>query len=140
MVVGSSKWRIFEIVSFSDLSVVFFASQLLGLLVFLFFCDTTVYFTIQKTLLLASTPVLLLSVYYQKFVENKWCPICLVIIAIILLELGYLIAFQSTVFAILTKELIVFGFIFLSVMIIWSASEKIANQTKRVERISIKSS
>jgi len=138
MVVGSNKWRIFEIVSFSDLSVVFFASQLLGLLVFLFSGDTTVYFTIQKTLLLASIPVLLLSVYYQKFVENKWCPICLVIIAIILLELGYLIAFQSTVFAILTKELIVFGFIFLSVMIIWSALKKLLIKQKELKEFQLK--
>ena len=40
-VVGSAKWRIFKIVSFSDLSIVFFGSQFLGLLFFFDFrkCD-----------------------------------------------------------------------------------------------------
>jgi hypothetical protein len=41
-------------------------------------------------LLLGSIPVLLLSLYYQKFIEKKWCPICLVIASIVLLEIGYL--------------------------------------------------
>lgn len=136
-VVGSKKWRIFEIVNFSDLSVVFFTSQILGLLVFLFSGNTTVYFTIQKLLLIVSIPVLLLSVYYQNFIEKKWCPICLVIIAVIVLEIGYLIAFQSTVFMILTKEVIVFGFIFLSLMSIWSALKKLLNKQKELKEFQL---
>lgn len=137
-VVDSNKWKIFEIVNFSDLSIVFFASQFLGLLVFLFSGDAITYFVIQKMVLIASIPVLFLSVYYQKFVENKWCPICLVIITIILLELVYLMAFQNSAFPILTKELIVFGFVFLSVMMIWSALKKLFTQRKELKEHQLK--
>lgn len=137
-VVGSSKWKIFELVNFSDLSVVFFASQFLGLLVFLFSGDTIAYFAIQKVLLLASVPVLLLSVYYQKGVEKKWCPICLVIITIILLELGYLIALQNTTFTFSTKGLVIFGFVFLSVVIVWSTLKKLFTQQKAMREEQLK--
>ena len=137
-VVGSKKWRVFEIVNFSDLSVVFFTSQILGLLVFLVASDTTVYFTIQKLLLIVCIPVLLLSVYYQKFIEKKWCPICLGIIAVIVLEIVYLMAFQTTVFKILTKEVIVLGFIFLSLMSIWSAFRKLLYKQKELKEFQSK--
>lgn len=137
-VVDSTKWKIFEVVNFSDLSIVFFVSQFLGLLVFLFSGDATDYFTIQKMLLLVSTPVLFLSVYYQKFVEKKWCPICIVIISIILLELGYLAVFQNLVFAILTKSVVVFGLIFLSITLIWSALKKILTKQKDLKEYQLK--
>lgn len=137
-VVDSTKWKIFEVVNFSDLSIVFFGSQFLGLLVFSFSGDATDYFTIQKMLLLVSIPVLFLSLYYQKFVEKKWCPICMVIISIILLELGYLAVFQNIVFAILTKSVVVFGFIFLSITLIWSALKKLLTKQKELKEYQLK--
>lgn len=56
-VVGSTKWKIFEIVNFSDLSIVFFTSQLLGLFVFLLNRNTIAFFTIQEILLFGAIPV-----------------------------------------------------------------------------------
>ncbi|MET3025214.1 vitamin K epoxide reductase family protein [Flavobacterium sp. UW10123] len=137
-VVDSTKWKIFEVVNFSDLSIVFFVSQFFGLLVFLFSDDATDYFTIQKILLLASIPVLFLSVYYQKFVEKKWCPICIAIISIILLELSYLTVFQNIVFAVLTKSVLVFGFIFLFINLIWSALKKLLTKQKELKEYQLK--
>ncbi len=138
-VVGSNKWKIFEIVNFSDLSVIFFASQFLGLLVFLFSGSIKVYFEIQQILLLAAVPVLVLSLYYQKYVENKWCPICLVIISIILSELGYLIVFHNDAFSLSFNGLIVFGFVFLSVMLSWSALKKLLTNQKELKELHLKS-
>lgn len=138
-VVGSNKWKIFEIVNFSDLSVIFFASQFLGLLVFLFSGSIKVYFEIQQILLLAAVPVLFLSVYYQKYVEKKWCPICLVIISIILSELGYLIVFHDDAFSLSINGLIVFGFVFLSVMLSWSALKKLLTNQKQLKELHLKS-
>lgn len=137
-VVNSSKWKIFEVVNFSDLSIIFFTSQFFGLLVFLFSGEFIAFFTIQKLVLLVSTPILFLSVYYQKFVERKWCPICLIIIITILLELGYLLTFQNTVFTISAKEVVVFGFVFLSVMIIWSALKKLLTQQRDLKEYQLK--
>jgi uncharacterized membrane protein len=138
IVVGSTKWKVFELVNFSDLSIVFFTSQFLGLFVFFFSGDAITYFSVQKILLLGAIPILILSVYYQKFVEKKWCPICLVIITVILLELVYLMAFQNSAFLISTKELIVFGFIFLSVMMIWSALKKLLTKQKELKEYQLK--
>ncbi|MFV8369601.1 thioredoxin domain-containing protein [Flavobacterium sp. LB2R40] len=137
-VVDSKKWEIFKIFNFSDLSVVFFASQFLGLLVFLFSGDVIAYITIQKIVLIASIPVLFLSVYYQKIVEKKWCPICLVIITIVLLELGYLIVFLNSAFSFSTKGLIGFGFVSLSVVIIWSALKNLLTQRKELKQHQLK--
>ena len=63
-VVGSNKWKIFEIVNFSDLSMVFFTSQFITLVVFLLSGNASIYFNIQQILLLSAVPVLLLSAYY----------------------------------------------------------------------------
>jgi hypothetical protein len=57
-VVGSSKWKIFEIVNFSDLSIVFFASQFLGLLAFVFMGNTTAYFVVQKIMLVCANRII----------------------------------------------------------------------------------
>lgn len=138
-VVGSNKWKIFEIVNFSDLSIVFFSSQFLGLLVFLFSGNATTFFAIQQILLLSAIPVLFLSIYYQKFVEKKWCPVCLVIISIILLELGYLFVFHNVALSLSLKGVIVFGFVFLSVMLTWSALKKLLTNQKELKELHLKS-
>jgi protein-disulfide isomerase len=136
-VVGSIKWKIFKIVNFSDLSMVFFASQFLGLLISLFSGDAATYFIHQKGLLLGAIPVLLLSVYYQKFVEKKWCPICLVIITIILLELGYLLVFQVSDLVVSMPSVIVFGLVFVSVIIAWAALRRLLTQQKELKEFQL---
>ena len=137
-VVDSTKWKVFETVNFSDLSILFFVSQLLSLLFFLFSGDMLTYFSIQKVILLGSIPVLFLSLYYQKFVEKKWCPICLAIISIILLEVGYLFLFQNIVFTILNKSIVVFAFVFLFTILIWSALKKLLTKQKELKEHQLK--
>lgn len=129
-VVGSTKWKIFEIVNFSDLSMVFFTSQFITLVVFLLSGNATIYFNIQQILLLSAVPVLLLSAYYQKFVEKKWCPICLVIISIIILEIGYLFVFQNITFTFSVFSIVLYGLVFMSVLIVWSALKKLLTNLK----------
>ena len=138
-VVNSSKWKIFELVNFSDLSIVFFASQFLGVLVFMFSGNANTYFAIQQILLLSAIPVIFLSIYYQKFVEKKWCPICLVIIGIILLELGYSYVFYNDYFSIPLKEIIIFGFVFLSILLAWSNLKKLLTNHKELKEFQLKS-
>ncbi|MFV7235503.1 thioredoxin domain-containing protein [Flavobacterium sp. ZB4R12] len=137
-VVGSNKWKVFEFINFSDLSIVFFSSQFLGLLIFLFAGGANTYFSIQKILLCGAIPVLLLSLYYQNFVEKKWCPICLVIIVIIMIELGYGVVFQNYIFTISNKSLIIYGFIFLLVTVIWSSLKNLLRQQKDLKEFQIK--
>jgi thiol-disulfide isomerase/thioredoxin/uncharacterized membrane protein len=137
-VVGSSKWKIFEIVNFSDLSIVFFASQFLGLIAFLLMGNATDYFNIQQLLLICAVPVLFASVYYQKFVEKKWCPICLVIIGIIILELSYVLFSQRIAFNFPIQPLVIFGFVYVAVTLVWTALKKLLTQQKELKEFQIK--
>jgi uncharacterized membrane protein len=85
-VVKSNKWKIFETFSLSDVSLVFFVSQLILIILFSLngsfekLIDWSAYF------LWIALPLVLLSIYYQKFVEIKWCPLCLGISAVLLIQ------------------------------------------------------
>ena len=116
-VVDSSAWKLFEKISFSDLSIVFFSFQIV------LFClaaiTNTIHFFLQTQLiaLIVAIPIVLLSLYYQKFIIKKWCPICISIIGIFLLEFVYLINFSGIHFSwetnFLQYNLYVFTFLFL---------------------------
>lgn len=85
-VINSSKWKIFEFINFSDLSLIFFATQFIGYFWFDQLNLIEDYFVIQKYLLALSFPFIFLSLYFQKYTEKKWCPICISISVIIALE------------------------------------------------------
>lgn len=137
-IVGSNKWKIFEIVNFSDLSMVFFGSQFLGLLLFLLSGNFESYLNIQQILLLSAVPVLFTSLYYQKYVEKKWCPICLVIISIILLELGYFFVFQKVSFTVTVPSILLYGLVFMSVLMAWLGLKKLLTNQKELKEFQIK--
>lgn len=139
-VVSSNKWKFFEVINFSDLSIIFFSSQFLGLLSFLFIADTVTYFSSQNLLLIYSIPVLLISVYYQKFVEKKWCPICLVIISIILIELVYIYFLIPVSIKFLGLPSIIFIFIFTSISLVWFELKKLLLQKKTLKEFQFKGS
>ncbi len=70
-VVKSNKWKIFKVISLSDSSLVFFSTQLLLISLFSYtnqfnkLVDFSAYFVWSSILLV------LLSIYYQKFVEKN---------------------------------------------------------------------
>jgi hypothetical protein len=70
-IVDSNKWEIFKLINFSDLSILLFSSQFFGLLFLLLSGSSGDFFSIQKIILLGSLPVIILSLYYQKFIEEK---------------------------------------------------------------------
>ncbi len=122
--VNSSKWKFFKIFNFSDLSIVFFSGQFISLFLSILINNTTDFLNIQKLLLSISIPVILLSLYYQKFVEKKWCPICLVIISIIISEIVYLntlINFKNFTF----NSILLVCFPFLITLTIWQPLKKL---------------
>lgn len=138
-VIKSSKWNLFEKISFSDLSLTFFVTQLIALFIIGFTNDYHSYFLIQKILLFASLPVILISIYYQKFVEKKWCPICLLIISVILLELGYVIIFQNVIFNTFNiVSTLIYFFIGLSTLLVWFALKRIYTKTNKLKEEELK--
>lgn len=137
-VVSSNKWKLFKYLDFSDLSMVFFGTQFFGLFLFLLFGESATFLSIQKLLLLFSIPVIVASLYFQKFVEKKWCPICLVIITIVLFELLFLEFFQSNEFDCSIKALLLFGFSFVTVFYIWSMLKIILVNQKELKEFQLK--
>jgi uncharacterized membrane protein len=94
-VVNSTKWNFFDTISFSDLSILFFSTQFVGLFLMGLLNLYSTYFSIQIVVLLFSIPVIIASLYYQKYIEKKWCPICLAIIGVVILELCSVILIHS---------------------------------------------
>jgi protein-disulfide isomerase len=89
-------------------------------------------------LLLSSVPVLIASLYYQKYVEKKWCPICLVIISIILLELGYFSINPRIYFSFNIVSLLLYALVFLTVSLTWMELKKLLTSKKELKEFQIK--
>lgn len=139
-VIGSKKWRIFQVIDFSDLGFTFFLAQIISFLLFGITDHLSSYFSLQLTLVSISAPVVLASLYYQKQVEKKWCPICLSIIAIVIIEFLFLWFLTDTEYVLNYQWVIFFGIIFSMIMFGWkyyrSAKEK--NNILVAESISTK--
>jgi uncharacterized membrane protein len=120
-VVDSSAWKLFEKVSFSDLSSTFFSFQIVMFSLAGITNTINLFFQIQTILLIVAIPIVLLSMYYQKFIIKKWCPICISIIGVFALEFVFIatfIGFQFTMEATLFQYNLQL-FIFLSLFISW---------------------
>lgn len=118
-ILNSDKWKLFKFLNFSSLSIVFFASQFISLFLFILAGNSNDFFIIQKAFLLCSIPIIALSLYYQKIVEKKWCPICLAIIFTLLAELLYIEIFPENRFAISVRSILISAFLFLVISFIW---------------------
>lgn len=90
-VLNTLKSKIIEKIGFSTVSIAFFCTQIIGILFFSILNKFLVFFNITSFLLLLSFPSIVFSIYHQTIVAKKWCPICIAIIAVILLELLTLI-------------------------------------------------
>ncbi len=131
--VKSNKWKFFEILNFSDLSIMFFSFQFIGLYLSVISNNENSFFSIQKVLLFSTFPIIVASLYYQKFVEKKWCPICLTIIGILIFELFYILLYRQTILFISDKSIAIFSFTFVFIILIWFQLKKnieFLNETK----------
>lgn len=139
-VITSKKWRLFDHINFSDLSLLFFSSQLLGHILFLFTSLESQFFIIQKSLLYLALPFAVLSIYYQKFVEKKWCTICLSIIFVLLIELVYLTFFHYNWSFPTIESVLLLGTVFFSLLVIWQGIKKVLTKQKELREFFIKGS
>lgn len=136
-VVNSNRWKVLEVVNFSDLSLVFFITQFFGLYTFVLSNNISTYFNIQKTILICTFPVLFISIYYQKFIVKKWCPICLSIVALMLFESVYLTFLTQSFYNLQTRLLIQYGFIISISIFIWFSVKKTLKNQKKLKEINI---
>jgi hypothetical protein len=85
-VVKSNKWKVFKFLSFSDVSIVFFVSQLLLIIGFTITNNFFQLISFTSNFIWLSIPMILVSIYFQKYVEKKWCPLCLAISTVLIIE------------------------------------------------------
>jgi len=89
-VFNAKQWNILKYVDLSEVSIVFFTTQLSCFLLLTLLYQTETLFTIYKFGLLLFIPLALLSTYYQFFVVKKLCPICIAIISCVIIQIGAL--------------------------------------------------
>lgn len=136
-VVKSDRWKVFEILNFSDLSLIFFVTQFFCFYIFVLTGNFSTYFIIQKTLLICAFPVILISVYYQKFIAKKWCTVCLIIIALVFFESLYLTQLTKPFYNFQPKLLIQYGFIASITTLSWFLLKKTLKSQKKTEELNI---
>jgi len=134
----SVKWKLFKYIELSDLSLTFFLSQSLGFFVFTSNWNLGQYLIFQKTLLFMSLPFLLSSLYFQKYVEKKWCQICLLIITTILLEFSALLYLTSWEFSFSIRLAVLFALLFFATALVWQKLKKILNENKKLRDLEIR--
>lgn len=138
-VVNSSKWKFLKTIGFSDLGVVFFSVQIVALLMMGLSGLYSGFFLIQTVLLLAAIPVITASLYYQKFIEKKWCPICLSIIGVICFELGYVLFVNGTLILTLSLvDIIIFFFLASSMAAIWYVLRNLLKKVNDLKAFELK--
>ncbi|HXJ97777.1 MAG TPA: vitamin K epoxide reductase family protein [Gelidibacter sp.] len=138
-VVNSNKWKVFKIISFSDLSIVFFATQLLALFLMGISNNYESYFYLQVILLLISVPIIAISIYYQKAIEKKWCPICLTISALLIAELGYVLYLNSIFsFNITWSGFFIFLFVTSTTVALWLSIKETLTKVKKLKEQELK--
>ena len=124
-VINSTKSKLFEFFNFSDTSITFFVAQLLGFLFFSMAHLTDEFYTLTFISLLFSVPVTAFSIYQQKVVVKKWCPICLGIILIIYAEMAGTPFLAHNSISITITSVIYFSFAFVTSFIVSTTLKKL---------------
>lgn len=84
-VLNSKGASLFNFLKLSDLSVIYFLGLVITWLLVLAFGKTNSIIILLTTL---TIPVTLYSIYYQYIIVEKWCPLCLGIVAVLWTQFG----------------------------------------------------
>lgn len=87
-VLNSKEAKLFNIIDLSYTSIIYFSFLSLAFIV-------SPYTNIFKILSILTLPIVVYSIYHQYFKIKKWCPLCLVIASILLLQFSVLQFIQS---------------------------------------------
>ncbi|MXS71305.1 thioredoxin domain-containing protein [Flavobacteriaceae bacterium W22] len=109
-VINSNKNTWLKNIKISDISIWFFGSQLLSLVLFSVLGTIESYFLLLLFELVLAIPMTLYSIYFQYEIEKKWCPICLSIIALVYLQFLLLAINYSFLFSFNLKDVLLFVF------------------------------
>lgn len=124
-VINSKQGKLLFGVSFSDFPIAFFGVSFLGM------TFNYNFYSLVGLLSVLALPVIFYSIYLQKFVLKKWCILCLIISAIIILQ-AILFVFTPKVFD--WKTMVVFVMLLIISAVLWLPLKNILKQKNTLSR------
>ena len=118
-VLNSKGATIFGVFKLSDVGIVYFSGIILSIFLFSLTASET---SIQLFYNLSVLSLLFIpySIYYQWRVIKKWCPLCIIVIGVLLIQGLIVLFFANISFVFNSTEIIVSLFSFLALSIIWA--------------------
>lgn len=98
-VIKSNGSKLLWGIKWSDIGITYFLGQWLALIVAGFASEVLQLFTLFKWLSVSTIPFMLFSVYYQWKVARNWCMLCLIVVALLLLQTLVLTVFNKGSFS-----------------------------------------
>lgn len=131
-VIQSKASKLFKKIALTDVGFVYFVTGIQSLCIGTFSGNTIPILQTLLYLSICSIPFVLFSIFYQKIIIGKWCPLCLSIIFILVAEMIFFLFFPVKTFAcahILTVGILLFS-LFSSLVILSITKYIIKNQAK----------
>ncbi len=134
-VLNSKAAKLTDKIGLSDIGVIYFSSQILILLLTPAF--TQAIFLLLFLISLIGIPFIAYSIYLQKFVIKKWCPLCLGVISILLLQaIVAIFAFQG-IEGITAKSIALATIIICLVILLWTLLLPLLKRVKSTKALAI---
>jgi uncharacterized membrane protein len=136
-VLNSKGATVFKYYKLSDLCIVYFMSITIAAI---FLLGTNNNYSFLILLSFASIPIILYSIYYQFYIIKKWCPLCIVVIAILWLQIitSYFgLNFFSETINIDFRNSFILAFSFVIVTALWLFVKPLIIKEKDLEKVQI---
>lgn len=137
-VIQSKVSKLFNKVALADVGFVYFTTGIIFLCLGMFSYITTSIIQVLFYLSVCSIPFVIFSIFYQKIVVKKWCPLCLSTMFILMIEVVLFLFFPAKIF---TGDVLLTGRIFLfslfSSTVILFLTKRIIESQARLFKISI---
>ena len=136
-VLNSKGATLLGLFKLSDVSVTAFSCCCLFW--FLSFVSNSINTSIMSIVTLLAFPFVIYSVYYQYNVVKKWCPLCLAIASVLLLQIGVLFFTGFTIESIVidTKSVVLFSLAIILSISFWSVFKPLLKKKESLEKVEI---
>lgn len=133
-VLSSGAAQIGEIASMSDIGFVYFTSGIMVLLIGLLTAQKESYLDALCLLSYGAFFYTLFSLFYQRMVVRKWCPLCLGVVVVIWAECA--VGYTHAIFSFPPLETIgVVLFVFTLVSLVWKTVYALVQEKNRLEKV-----
>ncbi len=127
-VIQSGQSKINKWISFSDLPLVFFGASLISILLL------PASLSVIGLISLLSTPIVLYTIWVQKFQLKKWCVLCLVVSTLIMIQAIMFTATFNTSEVFDLQNLFFYSFLLVTIIAIWNFIRPVLESKTAIEK------